>query len=223
MLPSTLLRVSSLNFNYDEIKILHDISFELSAGEVLHLQGPNGVGKSTLLAILAGLLRAQSGEVSWQHPRQQHERSRFFSYLAAEANGLYLQMNAWHNLRFWHRLGSPQQTKGAEEQFLHETLARWGLRDFHLQRGLAVGFLSTGMRRRLAMARLSVSASPCWLLDEPFYGLDTKGVRLFREMLASHCANGGCAIVVSHDLSSLEGIKLRSFSLQERLGEGVNE
>ncbi len=210
-----MLQISSLSFRYDHVELFQHLSFTVKPGEILHLRGSNGVGKSTLLAILAGLLSPSAGQVTWGKEEAGFpslQRGEFFAYLAAEANGLYLQLNALSNLRFWSSLSS----EPLAEETIRTALLRWGLASPLLQERLAVGFLSTGMRRRLALARVSLSPAPCWLLDEPIYGLDTRGVELFREALQNHVEQGGMAVVVSHDLVSLAGLTVRQYVLQDK-------
>lgn len=199
-----MLKVHSLHFSYGDVKIINDISFELAPGELLHLKGANGVGKSTLLAVLAGIITPQSGEISPVST----------AYLSAEANGLYMQMNAYSNLRFWAGLAGEPAADENNKHTIEDTLAWWGLSHKTLQHGLPVAHLSTGMRRRLALARISLSQASCWLLDEPIYGLDIKGVALFRQCLMHHCSQGGMSVVVSHDLASLQDLPLRTLELK---------
>src|SRR5690606_18063088 len=123
------------------------------------------------------------------------DRRLYLEYLPAEANGLYLRMSAIQNLSFWAALRSVRPTLDR----VHAALAVWGLDKPLLRDNFAVEKFSTGMKRRLALARLELSPAPCWLLDEPFYGLDQDAAAIFRSRLQAHLKRGGSALIVSHD------------------------
>lgn len=99
-----MLVVKGLSFGYRARRLISNLSFELNPGEILHVIGPNGTGKSTLLQLLAGLIAAESGNIKWDKPES-------IEYLPAEANGLYLAMSARENLNFW-RAGNMARTFG---------------------------------------------------------------------------------------------------------------
>jgi heme exporter protein A len=182
-------------------------------GELIHLVGPNGAGKSTLVAIVAGLLRADTGSVEYfpqgdaEGPAE--DRRLFLEYLPAEANGLFVKMDAVQNLSFWAQLRGVE----ASEERLFEALRRWHLDHPLLRQRFPVEKFSTGMKRRLALARLELSPAPCWLLDEPVYGLDAEATVAFTRLVAGHLAKGGLALVVSHETKPLEGLVTRSVTL----------
>jgi len=173
-------------------------------GELIHLRGPNGAGKSTLLRICAGLLDPQKGEVDCA--------SEQFEYLPAEANGFHLKLGAGQNLHFWHELRSGKKVSA---DTLQKSLAEWKL-DHPIIAGnfaLPVAKFSTGMKRRLALARLVVNGTPLWLLDEPVSGLDEDAVATFISTLRRHLENGGAAVIVSHDTRIFSGITTRIMDL----------
>lgn len=173
-------------------------------GELIHLRGPNGAGKSTLLRICAGLLDPQRGEV--------HCDSHRFEYLPAEANGFHLKLGAAENLHFWHELRSGKKISADS---LQKSLAEWKL-DHPLIAGnfaLPLAKFSTGMKRRLALARLVVNGTPLWLLDEPVSGLDEDAVATFISTLRQHLKNGGAAVIISHDTRIFSGLTTRILDL----------
>jgi heme exporter protein A len=137
--------------------------------------------------------------------------------LPAEANGLFLKMDALHNLSFWCALRGVE----AEPERLRAALARWQLDHPLLSRGFPVEKFSTGMKRRLALARLGLTPSPCWLLDEPLYGLDTDAVAVFRGMLQDHLRRGGAALVVSHELGAFQGLDKTTVTLSRSAATGT--
>lgn len=200
-----MLQVRNLSFGYGSRQLFNNLNFEVSSGQLVVVSGPNGAGKSTLLGILAGLQSPTSGKVELlsEDPRQDLE------YIPAEANGLYLAMTAHENLLFWQRLRHGTTDQAA----IGNALAAWNLNQPWLRFGFPVSKFSTGMKRRLALVRLSLAKVPCWLLDEPVYGLDEQAIHSFRLMLQSHLSSGGCAVMVSHDHSVLKGLEFRSVAL----------
>jgi heme exporter protein A len=205
-----MLTVKDLGFSFKHSLLFENLSFQLKPGEIIHLTGPNGAGKSTCFSVLSGLREPSSGSVAFQNNTEDvDDRRRYIEYLSAEANGLYLKMDAFDNLRFWTRLRGLQI---GESQIMQE-LKTWGLGHRLVCRDFPVEKFSTGMRRRLALARVNLSEAPCWLLDEPIYGLDKKGIELFREMLINHKKKNGMALVISHDTDPLVDLSDQTIEL----------
>lgn len=206
-----MLRVKSLSFSFEHRKLFNEVSLDLKPGELLHLTGSNGVGKSTFLSILAGLRSPAQGVVQFFHSENEpvEDLRNVCAYLSAESNGLYLKMDAFENLRFWSALRGLKPGN----DLIRKTLTHWGLGNSLLMKNFPVEQFSTGMRRRLGLARLGLSQTPCWLLDEPVYGLDHKGIELFRMSLHDHLNQGGMAILISHDLTALAGLTSTTLSL----------
>ena len=172
--------------------VLRGLSAEVSAGEVVHVASSNGVGKTTLLRVLAGLLTAEQGGVSWQG---RPVTANFDAYAASLAylghsDALKADFSARENLAY--AVGLRRPVAAAE---LDQALARVGLADC---RDLPARVLSAGQRRRLAMARVMLSAAPLWILDEPFTNLDHAGVQLLSGVIGEHVDAGGAAVIASH-------------------------
>ena len=174
----TLLAVHGLTVQRGGQSVLHDVSFALAAGEVLILQGPNGVGKTTLLRTLAGLQLARSGQM--QLPEDG------IAY-CGHADGLKATMTVAENLGFWAEIF---RTGGIEAAV--EAMGLSGLLDRYARH------LSAGQKRRLGLARLRITGRALWLLDEPTVSLDAASVALFRAMLRLHLGQGGAALVATH-------------------------
>lgn len=172
--------------------MLAGISFALSPGECLHVLGPNGSGKTTLLRIVTGLIEPENGVVEWGGRPTREQRDAWcasFTYLA-HGDGLKPELTARENLSF--ETGLRRQMRRSE---LDDAIAEVGLAAASDQ---AAGSLSAGQRRRLALARVMLAATPLWILDEPYTNLDSDGAALVSQVIARHLDAGGAALVAAH-------------------------
>jgi len=175
-----------------ERHVLKGVSLALAPHELLHVTGPNGTGKTTLLRVACGLLRPEQGRVAWRGRPIARARAEFQSILAYAPHEPALKgdLTALENLRFMIGL-----KRRVEERELLEWLERAGVGDCA---DLPVRVLSAGQRRRVSMARVLAAHAPLWLLDEPFTNLDRAGSALLSALLAQHVNAGGMALVVAH-------------------------
>lgn len=161
------------------------------------IMGANGCGKSTLLAGLSGLLPLQNGTIelvfdSGEKIEGGKAISDFCHHLGHH-NAMKQDLTVEDNLRFWQQFS----TSGQETSELSIDQALKALKLEHTK-SMPFGFLSTGQRRRIAIARLMISHRPLWLLDEPTSGLDSGSVALFEGLMANHLAMGGMIIAATH-------------------------
>lgn len=154
------------------------LDLALAPGEAALVTGPNGAGKSSLIRIAAGLLAPAAGSVTGEGARA----------LMAEVPALDPELSLGAALRFWSGIDGRRMAVG-------EALAAVNLADLA---PVPVRMLSTGQRRRAALARVVASAAPVWLLDEPANELDTGSVALLEGLIARHRAAGGIALVATH-------------------------
>ena len=170
------------------------LSFELNAGEALQVVGPNGTGKSSLLRILAGLLRPAAGAV---------ERKGGVALLD-DRLPLDENLSLDRALAFWERID-----RGGYGPARRAVLGLDKLAD------VPVRFLSTGQRKRTAFLQSNPWVTPIWLLDEPLNGLDTAGVAFVQEEVAATLVHGAIAVIASHqpfDVPGLKRLDLRDFA-----------
>ncbi len=156
--------------------LFQGVSFALGAGDALSISGPNGVGKSSLLRLAAGLLRVESGVVT----REGNVA------LADEQPALDPALPLATALGFW---------AGIDSGSVSDALASVDME--HLAQ-VPVRMLSTGQRRRATLARTLASGADIWLLDEPANGLDAGGVTILEGLIAAHRLRGGIAVVATH-------------------------
>ncbi len=192
------LRVENLIVARGGRIVLQGVGFNLSGGEALIVTGRNGVGKSTLLRAIAGLLPRLGGGVALEGGAPEAELPQQAHYLA-HADGLKAALTVEENLDFWSRyLGRAGE---AHSRSPAEALAVVGLS--HVA-GAPVGVLSAGQKRRVALARLLVAFRPLWLLDEPMTALDRGSREKFAAAMREHCALGGLIIAATHESLGLE-------------------
>lgn len=175
--------------------VVAGFSARLAAGGIAELRGPNGVGKSTLLRALAGLLPlsggdARLGAVSLAADAEAFQEQVFLSgHLDAVKPALTVRANLAH----WAALYGGARS-GARAR-VDEALARFGLA---AKAGDPAAWCSAGQKRRLGLARMMVIDRPLWLLDEPTVSLDTASAGIVAELIAGHTAAGGMAVIATH-------------------------
>jgi heme exporter protein A len=192
------LRVEKVHVWRGERHVLKGTSFALRPRQLLHISGPNGTGKTTLLRVVCGLLRPEQGQVSWLGRPITAARSEYQAALAYASHEPALKgdLTALENLRF--SVGLKQRVTAGE---LRANLERTGVAGCA---DLPARVLSAGQRRRVAMARVLAMKASLWLLDEPFANLDAAGTSLVTALLQEHVLQGGLALVVAHHAMALD-------------------
>ena len=172
--------------------VLKGVSLNLRPRQLLHLSGPNGTGKTTLLRVVCGLLRPEQGLVSWLGKSILSVSAEYQAALAYASHepALKADLTALENLRF--AVGLKRRVTVSD---LRARLDQTGVAACA---DLPARVLSAGQRRRVAMARVLAMSASLWLLDEPFTNLDAAGSDLLRSLLQSHVERGGLALVVAH-------------------------
>jgi heme exporter protein A len=186
------LSVDKVHVWRGERHVLQGISAEVRRGELLHISGPNGTGKTTLLRVVSGLLRPEQGSVSWLGRSITANRTDYQATLAYAAHEPALKgdLTALENLRF--AVGLKRRITADE---LRGALERTGV---GACADLPARVLSAGQRRRVSLARVFAMRASVWLLDEPYANLDAAGSELVSGLLQVHVAGGGLALVVAH-------------------------
>lgn len=170
-------------------RIFSDISFSVADGGCLLVTGPNGSGKSTLLRAIGGLLPLAEGAITLDPTSETWPSVASACHYLGHHNGLKQTLSVEENLRFWRDFsGEPRHS--VEDAL--DAVALSGLGH------LPFAVLSTGQRRRAAIARLLVTWRPIWLLDEPTAGLDARSEKRFTALMETHRTQGGIIIAATH-------------------------
>ena len=188
-----MLTATGLSCVRGERRLFAGLDLAVGPGEWLHVQGENGAGKTSLLRILATLSPPAEGEVRWQGEpvtvlAEDYRRAMLF---LGHHGAVKEDLTPLENLR----LAAQLDGAALDEVTALAALVRFGLRG---REDLAVRFLSAGQKRRVLLARLAVRKAALWILDEPFTALDVKAVDMLSGLIEGHLANGGMAILTSH-------------------------
>lgn len=187
-----MLKVSGLHLWRGDRHVLRGVSFEGQPGQCVLLTGRNGAGKTSLIRVIAGLLDAEEGEVSWRGGPVRADRHAFHAELAylGHEPALKGDLTGRENLHF--SIGI-RRTLGSSE--IDEALTRTGALAFADR---AVRTLSAGQRRRVALAGVLLTGAVLWLLDEPTTNLDADGQQLVAELIGEHLAGEGLVVAAVH-------------------------
>lgn len=187
-----MLEAKNLSCVRDERTLFSALSFTVKPGDIIQVEGPNGAGKTSLLRILAGLARPESGEVCWHGQNTLRHRERYYQDLLflGHQPGIKTMLTPFENLQFYQAVhGAP------DRQAIWQALEQVGLVGYE---DLPVAQLSAGQQRRVALARLWLSSSPLWILDEPLTAIDKQGVAELISLFEQHAQQGGMVLLTTH-------------------------
>ena len=203
-----MLEISNLACTRGDHLLFSDLSFSLSAGELLQVEGANGSGKTSLLRTLCGFMMPTAGEIRWRGQSIRKLDEDFYAEMIylGHLNAIKDELNALENLRISAGLAGCE----VDDKKLVSALRHMGLRG---RETLPVKVLSQGQRRRVALARLLFSNAPLWILDEPLTALDVGAVGLMQELIGEHLAKGGMVIYTTHQPLEVAGVTSRRLSL----------
>lgn len=182
------LSVADLTCRRGSRELFSGLGFSLAGGEALVVSGRNGSGKSSLLRLVAGLLRPEAGRISFEGGDHELSIAEQAHYLGHH-DALKPSLTVGENLRFWSAYLGPAENPP------ERALARLGLQDLA---DLPAAYLSAGQKRRLSLARLLTVYRPLWLLDEPTAALDAEGQARLAELMQAHLARGGLLMAATH-------------------------
>lgn len=174
---------------FGRTEVLAGVDLGLDPGERVRLAGPNGAGKSTLLRLAAGVLRPEEGSAEVFGRAASSPAARRHLRLLGPGDGFYPALTGRENLRHFARLAGAAGDAGAALSSVGLTSAA----------DRAVATYSTGMARRLALARMALGEARLYLLDEPWRGLDEAGAAWLDAWLDGRRGAGAAWLLVTHD------------------------
>jgi heme exporter protein A len=190
--------IRGLRCERDERLLFRDLSFAITAGEVVQVEGPNGSGKTSLLRILSGLSQQFDGELHWCGEPMPRAKLAFRAdlFYLGHAPAVKALLTPLENLR-WSLAG---------ETHTHKAIMA-GLKEVGLYgyEDVPCFSLSAGQQRRVALARLYLTTARLWILDEPFTAIDKSGVAALEWHISAHAQRGGGVILTTHHALQLPG------------------
>ncbi len=203
-----MLEISGLTCTRGDHRLFSGLSFSLSNGELLQVEGANGSGKTSLLRTLCGFIQPEAGEVLWRGQNIRDLEEDYYAEMVylGHHNAIKDELNALENLHISAGLAGC----AIDDKQAIAALRRMGLRG---RETLPVKVLSQGQRRRVALARLLVGEAGLWILDEPLTALDVGAVGMMRELIGEHLAKGGMVIYTTHQPLEVAGVVTRKLSL----------
>ena len=193
-----LLTLVDFSCERDNRCLFEGLNVSFNAGEVWHIEGPNGVGKTSLLRQITGVSRSYGGELRWRGKALEAARYELASDLLSIGHqpGIKASLSARENLAAY----CPESSEAALDQALAE-VGLFGFEDVACYR------LSAGQLRKVALARLSLTSRTLWVLDEPFTALDVKAVATLEAQFERHASAGGCVLMTTHQPARITGLK----------------
>jgi heme exporter protein A len=200
--------IKNLECTRQDIILFQDINFRLNAGDILQIDGVNGSGKTSMIRIMAGLIKPTAGEVYWRGTAIsdcRYEYQREISYIG-HLNGIKEGLTSLENMRVARDLASNN-----DAIHFSNLLERMGLAGMD---EVYVNAMSAGQRRRLALTRLLIDRKKLWLLDEPFTSLDAEGKATIEQMIIEHSNAGGIIIFATHQPLEIKNCTLLRIHLR---------
>lgn len=206
-----MLKISDLSCVRGDRELFAALTLEVNAGEVLHVCGPNGCGKTSLLRMMCGLMQPQAGEISWADQPISELEEEYFQEVAYLGHALAVkaELNALENLRFACSIAGTTPDDAA----LSQALERFGLVGL-LE--LPTRILSQGQKRRVALARFLLTRAKLWIMDEPFTALDNHAITLLRDVIVAHLDRGGMVVLTTHQDIPIAAARVKTLDLEQQ-------
>lgn len=195
-----MLALRDLCKRFGDVVALDGCTLSVDRGAMLGFLGPNGAGKTTAMRSIFGLMRPDSGDVTWDGRKISPEDRRSFGYMPEE-RGLYPKMKAFDQLAYLGRLRGLDKRAAASSA--DHWLGRLGLAERH---DTSIEALSHGNQQRVQLAAALVHDPDLMVLDEPFSGLDPIAAETMADILRERAASGKAVVFSSHQLDLVEDI-----------------
>jgi ABC-2 type transport system ATP-binding protein len=193
--PTAALKLRAVSKRWGDLHVLDDVDLEIRRGERAWIGGRNGIGKTTLLRIAAGMILPDAGDVELDGLHAERDRRAFHArlgFLAAGNTALYARLSVYDNLAFWAGIAFIPRKRRVEA--IEAAIARFDIQELARRRA---DRLSMGQRQRVRLAGTFLHHPTVVLLDEPETSLDDEGLALIAETLDDHVSRGGAALICS--------------------------
>ena len=204
-----MLRCEKLTCVREDRILFTDLDFTINPGEIVQVEGPNGVGKTSLFRLIVGLSIPYEGSIYWQETCTLLDREGFYQNLLylGHKTGIKPELTALENLQFFKKLQPSYR-----DVDLWQVLAKVGLAGYE---DIVTAQLSAGQQRRVALARLWLNDCPLWILDEPFTAIDKSGVQVLEQLFIKHAQQGGIVLLTTHQDLAIKSEQLRKITLKK--------
>jgi heme exporter protein A len=188
-------------------RLFTGVSLAVRESELLHITGPNGCGKTSLLRVLCGMTLPETGSVTWRGQPVNRNRTDFHAEMSyvGHRESLKADLSAFENLSF--DLGLRRE---AGKAVVRDVLEEVGLTK---AADVPSRSLSAGQKRRVSIARCLASRAKLWILDEPYTNLDVAGREFVDEMMTRHLADKGLILLVAHQSHGVAGQRVRQMEM----------
>lgn len=205
-----MIKIENLVKKFNEKTVLNGINVEVKKGEVFGYLGPNGAGKTTTMRILLGLLKPTSGKaLVFGKELEDNDDLRGRVGVLLDNDGLYGRLSAYENLDYYSKLYYVSNRKEKIENLLNFIR-------LYDRKNEKVGKFSTGMKRRLALAKAIIHDPEILFMDEPTSGLDPEAQKMVRDLIVKLSKRKGITIFLnSHNLDEVQRICSKIAILQK--------
>lgn len=205
-----LLQVQNLTRSFGDYQVIKPMSFELFPGEIVVLSGPNGVGKSTLLYCLSGLLRPTSGNIlvgGYDLYSQEVAAKQRLAFVP-DVPRFYPELTCWEHVFFISQAFRMDESWPEHSEAILKQFNLWESRNLFPQK------LSRGMRLKLGISLALIRPFEVLLMDEPTSALDSEGVDLLMTKMIDLRDNGKAILITSHDSRLAQGVNGKTWHLE---------
>ena len=201
-----MLLTKNLSFARNSKIIFSDINLSLPNKKIIHVKGKNGAGKTTLLKVLTNILKPTNGDIFWSGTNIKKNNQIYYKNLSLimDINTSKKELTVNENIDFWKSLFNSK----IKDEEVFSLLSLLEIIDY---KKALVRNLSYGERRKLELCRLIIEGKKCWIIDEPYLGLDTDATNILDETFKSHILKGGMIIFASHyspEINNMETITI---------------
>ena len=205
-----MLLANNLSFHREGREIFKEVDISLAPKKIIHLQGRNGIGKTTLIRILVNMILPSTGAIYWKGKSIKKNLKEYLTNITyiMDTHTSKSEMTVSENIQYWIKLfTSPIKSKELDAIFNILALDNY--------KKTKVNYLSTGEIKKLELCRLVIEQKKLWILDEPYAGLDEFTTDLINETFRNHILNDGMIIFSSHyypQLQNMETVNLENYA-----------